>query len=89
MQYGRYLAAKEGHGAVSFIFQKSTNTSFPKVTFHELTRWVLTSGEKSSTKRYAKAWDNAIRLNVVYRRSLHMSDWKNFVQAAAALQIKK
>jgi hypothetical protein len=87
--YGRYLEDKNGHGSQPFNYNKSMIASFPKVTFHDLTRWILTSGENTSAKRHAKAWDNAIQLHVAYRRSLTVSDWDKFVQAAATLQIKK
>jgi hypothetical protein len=90
MQYGRYLTASDDYGTKPFVFKKSSNiSSIPKVTFQELTFWILMSGRDSNARRHAQAWDNAIRLNVAHRRSLTLPDWDKFLQAAAVLQFKK
>jgi hypothetical protein len=89
-QYGCYLKDDNGYGASSFTFKKSANiTGIPKVTFHDVSRWILTADKGSSAKRYAKAWDEAIRLNVSYWRSLDILVWNKFVGAAADAQLGK
>jgi hypothetical protein len=90
MQYGRYLNASNGHGSQPFKFSRSGDSlSIPKVTFRDITTWILTSSDDSSARLFAKCWDNAVQLNLIHRKSMTLPDWDNFLKAAAKLQIKK
>ncbi|KAI4955131.1 hypothetical protein J4E91_000988 [Alternaria rosae] len=86
-QYGQYLAGTGGYGIKSFGYNTAAySSSSPNVTFHKLTRWILASDENSTAKRHAKAWDKAISLVVLQRKSLTGEDWKNVLDALAAIQ---
>lgn len=89
-QYGQYLAEENGHGSRKFVYKpKEGHDSFPTLTFHELTRWILTSGPQSSAKRHANDWDTAILHRVAHRKTLIPDYWDNFTEAATAMQLKK
>jgi hypothetical protein len=88
-QYGVYLDDENGHGATAFNLKLPAESSAQRVTFHQITRWILTAEKNSSAKRWAKAWDDATIRMVAYTTSLDMSDWSRFLGAAADLQLKK
>jgi hypothetical protein len=89
-QYGQYLAEENGHGSKKFFYDPNDgHSSSPTLTFHELTRWILTSGPQSNAKRHANDWDTAILQRVAHRKTLNLGHWGKFMEAATAMQLKK
>jgi hypothetical protein len=88
-QYGAYMEDKNGYLVKPFTFKLPATSSAQRVTFHEITRWIITADKNSSAKRWAKAWDEATLGMVAYTTSLDMLDWNKFLGAAGDVRIKK
>jgi hypothetical protein len=89
-QYGVYIEDRDGlPSRAYFNFKKPTTKSAPMITFHDITRWIVTADKNSSAKRWAKAWDEATQHVAAYQLSLDWLDWNKFLGSAADVRLKK